>query len=791
MLRNSSPFWFALLIWSFLAINLCTSSNVISALKFSKDVSSSDHDRRFHFATKEERGTIAETEDGVISSVRISDGFNGTYHLQFITLEPNSLFLPVLLHADMVFYVHSGGGSMRWIDEENKKNHIDVEKGDIYRFPSGSVFYMRSNLESTREKLRVYSIFTDSNIENPQSLYIGAYSTINDLVRGFENKVLQTAFNVPEEVLDEITKASKPPAIVHLTTTTKDKHSEDELDWRSGIIESLVKRGSNSSSSSSGDDYSNGKKKKKTKTVNLFKRKPDFSNCNGWSVALTNKDVSALKDSDMGIFMVNLTKGSMMGPHWNPRASEIAIVTHGQGMITVFCPSNANESGCKNMRFKVKEGDVFTVPRFHPMAQMAYNNDSLVFMGFNTNARQNHPQFLAGKSSVFRTLNKDILAMSFNVPNTRMEQLLGSQVESIILECVSCAEEEEDRMREEEQRERREEEARERKKEEAKRREEEEKARERQEEEERKREEEETRRRREEARREEEEAKRREEERQAEEARRKEEQQRKQEEEAKRRQEEARREEEEAKREEEKRQERERKQREEQERQEKEAQQQEEEAQRRREAEEAQRRQQEEEARRAEKARRRQEEEARREETAARRRQKEEARRAEEEEAQRQERQEEAESRRKEEERQQREREIEEAKRTKEERQQREREIEEAKRAEEERQQRERGREEARQERQQTEREEEEARRAEVARQQKEIEMEEAKRAEQERQRREREREEARQEEEERRGGGGEETRRVLREREEARQEEEERRGGGGEETRRVLNPRI
>ncbi|KAI3869899.1 hypothetical protein MKX03_003025 [Papaver bracteatum] len=539
MLRNSSPFWFALLIWSFLAINLCISFNVISALKIPKDVSSSDHDRRFHLVTKEERGTIAETKDGVISSVRISDGFNRTYHLQFITLEPNSLFLPVLLHADMVFYVHSGSGSMRWIDEENKKNHIDVKKGDIYRFPSGSLFYMRSNLESTREKLRIYSIFTDSNIENPQvldysystrSLYIGAYSTLNYLVRGFENKVLQTAFNVPEEVLDEITKASKPPAIVHSTTTTKDKHSEDDL----------VKRGS-SSSSSSGDDYSNGKKKKKTNTVNLFKRKPDFSNCNGWSIALTNKDASALKDSDMGIFMVNLTKGSMMDPHWNPRASEIAIVTHGQGMITVVCPGNVNGSGCKNMRFKVKEGDVFTVPRFHPMAQMAYNNDSLVFMGFNTNARENHPQSLAGESSVFRTLNKDILAMSFNVPNTTMEQLLGSQVESIILECVSCTEEEEDRMREEEQRERCQEEAREREKEKAKRREErkrqeeeerrreEEKERERQGEEERRREEEEARRRQEEARREEEEAKRR-----REEARREEEES-KREEEAKRR----------------------------------------------------------------------------------------------------------------------------------------------------------------------------------------------------------------------------------------------------------------
>ena len=51
----------------------------------------------------------------------------------------------------------------------------------------------------------------------------------------------------------------------------------------------------------------------------------------------------------------------MMGPHWNPRASEIAIVLQGQGMIRVACSSNAKASECKNLRFRVKEGDVFTV----------------------------------------------------------------------------------------------------------------------------------------------------------------------------------------------------------------------------------------------------------------------------------------------------------------------------------------------------------------------------------------------------------------------------------------------
>lgn len=58
----------------------------------------------------------------------------------------------------------------------------------------------------------------------------------------------------------------------------------------------------------------------------------------------------------------------MMGPHWNSRATEIAVVMQGQGMVHMVCSSN--EVQCKNARFRVKEGDVFMVPRFHPMAKI-------------------------------------------------------------------------------------------------------------------------------------------------------------------------------------------------------------------------------------------------------------------------------------------------------------------------------------------------------------------------------------------------------------------------------------
>lgn len=59
---------------------------------------------------RDERIQLVKTEFGEITAVEVGDGSSTgpPFHLQFFTLEPNSLFLPVLLHADMVFYVCSG-----------------------------------------------------------------------------------------------------------------------------------------------------------------------------------------------------------------------------------------------------------------------------------------------------------------------------------------------------------------------------------------------------------------------------------------------------------------------------------------------------------------------------------------------------------------------------------------------------------------------------------------------------------------------------------------------------------
>ncbi|XP_060191953.1 vicilin-like seed storage protein At2g18540 [Lycium barbarum] len=710
---------------------------------------------------RSERKSVVSTENGQVSSVRVSDGTAGFYHLQFITLEPNSLFLPVVLHADMVFYVHTGSGKLTWMDENERKS-VDLRIGDVFRLPFGAIFFLESNLEPARQKLRVYSIFANSgdDIREPVNT---PYSSIRDLVLGFDRKVLQAAFHVPEDVI-EVLNGTEVPAIVHgVPKSTKKTLWEMEAQF----MKSLLRRGSYSFF----DIQRN--KKKSTKLFNVFQEKPDFENCNGWSTVINRKKLPALKGSHIGIYVVNLTKGSMMGPHWNPTATEIGIAIQGEGMVRVVCSSTGTQQGCKNMRFRVDEGDVFAVPRFNPMAQMAFNNNSFVFVGFSTSTKRHHPQYLAGKASVLRTLDRQILEASFNVTNTTMDQILEAQGDSVILECTSCAEEEmrlmeeERRRAEEETRRKEEEEARkreekQRRKEEEARKKEEEKAR-KAEEERREREAEETRRREEEAAREKEEERRR----QQEEARKREEEEAKrQEEEIRRRQEEeeARKKEEEEEREKQEAEEARRKQ------EKKEARKKEEEEEReKQEAEEARRKQEKKEARR----RQEEEEEARRQEEEIRRRQEEqEARKREEEEETERQVEEERRRQEKEETRRQQEEEEEEARRR-----QQEEEEEEARR-----------RQEKEETRRQQEAEEDEARRREESRRQQE---EEAQReAEEEEETRRQQEEEARrqeEEEEETRRSEEEEAREAERRRQEEaeRQEEEARRQEEEAETRR------
>lgn len=103
----------------------------------------------------------------------------------------------------------------------------------------------------------------------------------------------------PEDVIQEIMTATKPPAIIHAVQ----KEKKIFYEWQARLLKAFL--GSNRD----GFDSINGKKKKKkTKAYNVLEADPDFENCNGWSVTVGKHDLSLLEDSNFGVFMVNLTK---------------------------------------------------------------------------------------------------------------------------------------------------------------------------------------------------------------------------------------------------------------------------------------------------------------------------------------------------------------------------------------------------------------------------------------------------------------------------------------------------
>lgn len=53
---------------------------------------------------RENRKVLVSTENGELVAARVGS----SYLVHFFTMDPNSLFLPVILHSDMVFYVQTG-----------------------------------------------------------------------------------------------------------------------------------------------------------------------------------------------------------------------------------------------------------------------------------------------------------------------------------------------------------------------------------------------------------------------------------------------------------------------------------------------------------------------------------------------------------------------------------------------------------------------------------------------------------------------------------------------------------
>ncbi|KAK4441154.1 Vicilin-like seed storage protein [Sesamum alatum] len=399
---------------------------------------------------------VVRTDAG---EMRVVSGFGGRFikspmHIGFITMEPRSLFIPQYLDSSLILFVRRGEGRVGHIYKDELVERR-LKMGDIYRIEAGSAFYLMNTGEGQRLHL-VCSIDTSQSLgfQTFQSFYIAGGTYPSSVLAGFDHLTLATAFNVTEAELGEmltrqmngpivyLSDPSSPSAwskfldmeqdqkLAHMRRIVRIKEEDLEADeeqptwsFRKLLISIFKKKEGKGGTTGKGPD-----------AYNLFDRKPDFQNNYGWSTALDESDYSPLKHDDIGIYLVNLTAGSMMAPHINPRAIEYGIVLRGAGTIQIVYPN-----GSLAMNAKVAEGDVFWIPRYFPFCQIASRTGPFEFFGFTTSARNNRPQFLVGANSLLHTMRGPEIAAAFGLSEDRLNEIINAQRESTILPSATVA----------------------------------------------------------------------------------------------------------------------------------------------------------------------------------------------------------------------------------------------------------------------------------------------------------------------------------------------------------------
>ncbi|KAG2327435.1 hypothetical protein Bca52824_010163 [Brassica carinata] len=371
-------------------------------------------------------------------------------HIGFLTMEPKTLFVPQYLDSNLLIFIREATLGVICKDEFGEKR---MKGGDIYWIAAGSAFYLLNTGRGQRLHV-ICSIDPSQSLgfETFQPFYIGGGPS--SVLTGFDPDTLTSALNISRPEVQQLMARQVRGPIVHITEHAptmwteflglrgeeKHKHLKKLLEMKQGTSQELEYSPwwSWKNIVSSILDVTGGKNRvsgssKCEDSYNIYDRKNDFENDYGWSKALDYDDYEPLKYSGVGVYLVNLTAGSMLAPHMNPTATEYGIVLSGSGEIQVVLPNGT----AMNMRVSV--GDVFWIPRYFAFCQIASRVAPFEFVGFTTSAYKNRPQFLVGSNSLLRSLNLTSLAIAFGVDEGTMKRFIEAQREAVILPTASAA----------------------------------------------------------------------------------------------------------------------------------------------------------------------------------------------------------------------------------------------------------------------------------------------------------------------------------------------------------------
>ncbi|XP_009605859.1 vicilin Jug r 2.0101 [Nicotiana tomentosiformis] len=349
------------------------------------------------------------------------------YGVAVLEFEPLSFMFPHHCDAEIILFVVRGRGTIS-IAEQEEKNSFNLENGDVIRVNAGSTIYMINR--NNNERFFVYVLAKTVNIPGQfQEYFSGGGENPESFYRAFSSEILETAFNIPRDTIEGLFGQQRKGIFV--------KASEEQ-------IRAISEHASRST------------KQQTRGPFNLLNERPLLGNRFGQYFEATPERFEQLRDLDAAAGIMNINQGGMLLPVYCTRTTWFVMVVEGNGRFEMACPHLGSQSQRQGRHYQkvqgsLSVGDVLIIRAGHPITVVATGDSDLRMVGIGFNAHNNRMNFLAGRQSIWRNIDREAKEVSFNMPASEVEEILQKQDQSYF---VAGPEQRQQQMREEATRER-------------------------------------------------------------------------------------------------------------------------------------------------------------------------------------------------------------------------------------------------------------------------------------------------------------------------------------------------
>eukprot|EP00245_Coleochaete_scutata_P018498 TRINITY_DN965_c0_g4_i1.p1 TRINITY_DN965_c0_g4~~TRINITY_DN965_c0_g4_i1.p1 ORF type:complete len:391 (+),score=51.30 TRINITY_DN965_c0_g4_i1:2-1174(+) len=318
-----------------------------------------------------------------------------------LSLEPSGMLLPRVSEYSTIFYITKGAAEVGLIrDSGIPTDTSHVKEGDVLVVPRGYILTLLNKGTTSFEAVGSSDLSNGLGYDPVGAFIVGH----GGILGGFSTEALSTSWKLKADEVSKTTGAQKVGGIIKV----KDASKVDSLVRKDNLLLDLVELAPlGPTKELLIHDFTNP----------ISTRKPLVSNKHGAVRAVNNKNMSILEKVGMSANHVILAKDVILSPKWDSVASILAYFTKGGGSVQLAWPGGSED-------VPVKEGDLLVVPRGCFNAECS-GPQGMEYAGFISEPMPSIT-FMGGLNSVYKSFSKEALTASFNISESEVEHLLGS-----------------------------------------------------------------------------------------------------------------------------------------------------------------------------------------------------------------------------------------------------------------------------------------------------------------------------------------------------------------------------